>query len=137
MKRILTGVAVLAFTWLAPLAQADTSTNQPATVEQPWSTRAAKGQYQPAAPNQNALRKLGRGLSNVLFGIVEVPNQYTRAVNDNGGGAGLTYGLPRGILCWLGREVVGVYEVVTFPLPLPKGYKPIIKPEWPNEDYEP
>ena len=38
---------------------------------------------------------------------------------------------------WIGRELVGVYEIVTFPLPLPRGYKPIMKPEWPNEDYEP
>jgi putative exosortase-associated protein (TIGR04073 family) len=137
MKRILSGVAIFAFTLLAPLAQAGTSTNQPPATVQPWSTKSVKAQRQPAAPNQNALRKLGRGCANVLFGITEVPNQYTKAVSENGGGAGLTYGLPRGILCWLGRELVGVYEIVTFPLPLPSGYKPVIKPEFPNEDYEP
>jgi putative exosortase-associated protein (TIGR04073 family) len=86
---------------------------------------------------QNALRKLGRGISNVLFGVVEVPNQYTKAVSDQGGAAGISYGLPKGIARWVSREFVGVYEIVTFPVPLPKGYKPVMKPEWPNEDYEP
>ena len=86
---------------------------------------------------QNALRKLGRGLSNVLFGIVELPNQYTKAIDANGGAAGVTYGLPKGVFRWIGREFVGVYEIVTFPIPVPRGYKPVMEPEWPGEDYEP
>jgi len=85
----------------------------------------------------NALRKLGRGFSNVLFGIVEMPNQYTKAVSDHGGAAGITYGVPKGFARWIGRELTGVYEIVTFPIPFPRGYKPVMKPEFPNEDYEP
>lgn len=87
--------------------------------------------------HHHALRKLGRGTANVLFGIVEVPNQYTKAVAKHGGAAGFTYGLPKGIVRWIGRELVGVYEIITFPLPLPRGYRPLMQPEWPNEDYEP
>lgn len=86
---------------------------------------------------QNALRKLGRGTANVLFGVVEVPNQVTKANSEHGGGAGFGYGIPKGLFRWVGRELVGVYEIVTFPVPLPRGYKPIMHPEWPNEDYEP
>jgi hypothetical protein len=26
------------------------------------------------------------------------------------------------------REVVGVYDVITFPIPFPKGYKPVFNP---------
>jgi putative exosortase-associated protein (TIGR04073 family) len=78
-------------------------------------------------------RKLGRGLANVLFGAVEVPNQYTKSVAEHGGAAGVTHGVPKGVARWLGRTVVGVVEVVTFPVPS----KPAIKPEWPNEDFEP
>ena len=85
---------------------------------------------------QNALRKLGRGIANLLFGIVEVPNQITKATSEHGGG-GLPYGIGKGIVRWFGREVTGAYDVVTFPVPFPKGYKPIMKPEFPNEDYEP
>ena len=86
---------------------------------------------------QNALRKLGRGFANIVFGIVEVPNQITKATSEHGGSAGLTYGVGKGLFRWIGRELTGVYDVVTFPIPFPRGYKPIMKPEFPIEDYEP
>jgi putative exosortase-associated protein (TIGR04073 family) len=85
----------------------------------------------------NALRKLGRGCSNLLFGIVEVPNQVTKVTSDQGGAAGVTYGVGKGLCRWFAREVVGVYEIITFPIPMPRGYKPVMQPEYPNEDYEP
>ena len=43
----------------------------------------------------------------------------------------------KGFVRWIGREFVGAFEVVTFLVPVPSGYKPIMKPEFPNEDYEP
>ena len=85
---------------------------------------------------QNALRKLGRGCANVLFGVIEVPNQITKADAEQGGGA-IPYGIGKGFVRWIAREFVGVYEIVTFPIPFPGGYKPVMKPEFPNEDYEP
>ncbi|MEI6082902.1 MAG: exosortase system-associated protein, TIGR04073 family [Verrucomicrobiota bacterium] len=85
----------------------------------------------------NALRKLGRGFSNLLFGIAEVPNQVTKTTAEKGGAAGVTYGFGKGLVRWLCREVVGVYEIVTFPIPAPRYYKPVMRPEFPNEDYEP
>jgi len=90
-----------------------------------------------APGGNNALRKLCRGFANVLFGIVEVPNQVTRTTAAHGGGAGVTYGVGKGFARWIGREVTGVYDVVTFPIPFPRGYKPIMKPEFPADDYEP
>jgi len=86
---------------------------------------------------QNAVRKLGRGVANILFGVVEVPNQVTKATSEHGGAGGVTYGVGKGIVRWFARELAGVYDVVTFPVPLPHGYKPVMKPEFPNEDYEP
>ena len=85
----------------------------------------------------NALRKLGRGAANVLFGVVEVPNQVTKATSEHGGGAGATYGVGKGFVRWIGRELIGVFEIVTFPIPAPRGYQPVMKPEFPMEDYEP
>jgi putative exosortase-associated protein (TIGR04073 family) len=90
-----------------------------------------------APRGQNALRKFGRGIANVLFGIVEVPNQITKVTSEQGGGAGATYGVGKGFVRWMGREFTGVYDIVTFPIPYPKGYKPIMHPEFPVEDYEP
>ncbi len=95
----------------------------------------AEKEDQPAG--HNALRKLGRGFANLLFGIVELPNQITKATSEHGGAGGVTYGIGKGFARWIGREVTGVYEVVTFPVPFPKGYKPIMMPEFPNEDFEP
>ena len=84
----------------------------------------------------NAVRKLGRGFSNLLFGVVEVPNQINKTSSELGGAAGVTYGVGKGFVRWISRELVGVYEIVTFPVPLPKGYQPVMKPEFPNEDYD-
>ncbi len=99
---------------------------------------AAEANNNDQAPSgHNALRKLGRGCANLLFGIVEVPNQITKATAEEGGAAGVTYGIGKGLVRWVARELVGVYEIVTFPVPLPGGYRPVMEPEWPNEDYEP
>jgi putative exosortase-associated protein (TIGR04073 family) len=97
----------------------------------------AQDGYQDAPTGQNALRKLCRGVANVLFGIVEIPNQITKVTAAHGGGAGVTYGVGKGVVRWIEREGVGIYDVVTFPVPVPKGYKPVMKPEFPAEDYEP
>jgi putative exosortase-associated protein (TIGR04073 family) len=101
--------------------------------EQAYAQQQAQTYQQP----QNAGRKLGRGVANLLFGIVEVPNQITQTTNARGGAAGSTFGVGKGLMRWVGRELTGVYEIVTFPIPAPRGYKPIMMPEWPNEDYEP
>jgi putative exosortase-associated protein (TIGR04073 family) len=100
------------------------------------STLSFAGTDDPPTGN-NALRKLGRGLSNVIFGVTEVPNQISGTTAAKGGAAGATYGTGKGFLRWICREVVGVYEVVTFPLPMGNGYKPVMKPEFPTDDYEP
>lgn len=100
------------------------------------STAISPNNDQPPS-GQNALRKLGRGFSNLLFGIAEVPNQITKTTAEQGGAAGVTYGFGKGIVRWLCREVVGVYEIVTFAIPVPRYYKPVMRPEFPNEDYEP
>jgi putative exosortase-associated protein (TIGR04073 family) len=98
---------------------------------------SAMAQAEDAPRGQNAMRKLFRGFANVLFGIVEVPNQVTKTTAAHGGGAGVTYGVGKGFARWIGREVTGVYDVITFPVPFPHGYKPIMKPEFPADDYEP
>lgn len=85
--------------------------------------------------NHNAGRKLGRGFANVLFGIAEVPNQIHYTNRTDGGGAAASLGVGRGLLKFLAREVVGVWEIVTFPVPVPAGYKPVMQPEFPTDEY--
>ena len=80
-------------------------------------------------------RKLGRGFSNLLFGVVEVPKNMMDINEQYGSAAGITWGLFRGLGRFATREVVGGYEIVTFWAP----QGPIIEPEFlfqPWEDVE-
>ncbi len=73
--------------------------------------------------------KLVRGLSNVFLGFLEVPrNIHNVSESRNSLLQGWTVGLGEGLGYTLLRMGAGVYEVVTFPFPLPEGYRPIVKP---------
>jgi putative exosortase-associated protein (TIGR04073 family) len=86
------------------------------------------------------IRKLGRGISNVLCGALEIPIKIYDVNREEGGIAALTYGTLKGVSYFVAREVVGVVEIVTFPVPLPGatdhsrdegwGYGPLMEPEW-------
>jgi putative exosortase-associated protein (TIGR04073 family) len=78
----------------------------------------------------DAGRKLGRGFANTLFGIAEIPMQIQATTAKEGGGAGATYGVLKGIGHFFMREGVGIYEILTFPIPYPKYYEPILEPEF-------
>ena len=79
---------------------------------------------------QDAFTKLGRGVANTLTGWVELPkNIYNTSVEGNAF-SGMTLGLAKGAGMSIVRTGAGVYEVVTFPFPLPKNYKPILEPEY-------
>jgi putative exosortase-associated protein (TIGR04073 family) len=82
------------------------------------------------------MRKLGRGVTNALTGIVEVPKKmYLISKNDNLA-MGLTWGLVKGAGVGLLRTAAGLYETVTFPIPAPADYEPIIHPEFVFEEWE-
>ncbi len=79
---------------------------------------------------QDAFTKLGRGVANTLTGWVELPkNVYDTSVEDNAF-AGMTLGLAKGAGMTLVRMGSGIFELVTFPFPLPEEYKPILEPEY-------
>ena len=79
---------------------------------------------------QDAFTKLGRGVANVLTGWVEIPkNIYDTSVKDNAL-AGVTLGLAMGAGMTIVRTGAGIYEIGTFPFPLPENYKPILEPEY-------
>ena len=70
--------------------------------------------------------QLGRGLSNILFGWIEVGKNMIRVGKEEGGQAGFTKGLGLGLWRTGVREVVGVFETVTFPF----GWSAVIEPEY-------
>src|SRR5262245_38115000 len=66
-------------------------------------TSIARAETDQPPRNHNALRKLGRGFSNLLFGIVELPNTFTKTNSEHGGAAGVTYGVGKGLVRWVCR----------------------------------
>ncbi len=76
--------------------------------------------------------RLGRGVSNLLFGFWEIPQNMMDATRDQGPAAGFAYGLFRGLGHFVVREVTGVWEIITFP----KGGEAIIQPEYPWMPHE-
>ncbi len=74
--------------------------------------------------------KLVRGLANVLLGIIEIPRNIHNTTQEDSLLAGWTVGVGKGLGYTVLRMVVGVYEVLTFPFPLPKDYVPVYQPEY-------
>src|SRR6058998_3653918 len=80
----------------------------------------------PPANDYGPTRKLGRGLSNVVFGIAELPAQIARVNEREGNSAALTYGVVRGIGRTYLRFHAGLWEMFSFPFPVNQGtYRPI------------
>jgi putative exosortase-associated protein (TIGR04073 family) len=80
---------------------------------------------------QSAARKAGRGLAAMTTGFLEVPGNIYEMTNERGPGWGFSLGFVQGLGMIVVRELVGVYEFVTCPLPLPSGFEPVIHPEFP------
>ena len=79
---------------------------------------------------QDAFTKLGRGVANTLTGWVELPkNVYNTSVEENAF-TGMTLGLAKGAGMTLVRMGAGIFEVATFPFPVPEDYKPVLEPEY-------
>lgn len=81
--------------------------------------------------HNTAGRKLCRGVGNTLFGWMELP-LYIRTVSEEESAvAGICCGTVMGLGRAVGRTLIGVVEIATFPFPLPsKGYGPLIEPEF-------
>lgn len=79
----------------------------------------------PPSSEYTATRKLGRALSNILYGVTEIPENIVRRTNKHGSKAGWSYGVVEGGHRTLRRLGYGVYELVTFYAPTYKcSYKP-------------
>jgi len=81
------------------------------------------------AADAGPFEKLGRGIANSLTGWIEIFTTTYESSKENGM-TGIVSGIPEGIVKALVRSLAGVYEIVTFPLPVPADYKSIIEPEF-------
>ena len=81
----------------------------------------------PPSNDYGPTRKLGRGLSNVIFGIAELPVQIARVNEREGNSAALSYGVVRGLGRTYMRFHAGLWEMFSFPFPANQGtYYPIL-----------
>ena len=76
------------------------------------------------------LRKLQRGFLNVALSPIEISNELSKEVRNDTMPPSWVAGLGRGSFYAVGRALVGVYEMVTFPIAAPNCYAPILQPEF-------
>ena len=70
-------------------------------------------------------RKLGRAISNILYGFIEIPEQIVRKTDSYGRKAGWSYGAVDGTNRAFRRLGYGFYELFTFTCPTYRGtFKP-------------
>ncbi len=78
-------------------------------------------------------RKAVRGGQNLAFGLVtDVPRTVYYESRDHGAFYGFTVGLVKGVGLGVLRTAVGVYELLTFPIPA-NDYEPVVLPAYPFE----
>ncbi len=82
------------------------------------------------------LRKLGRGLTNTLTGVVEIPKKVILISKKDSPWLGLTWGWVKGLGVGMLRTASGLYETLTFPIPAPADYEPMVHPEFVFEEWE-
>jgi putative exosortase-associated protein (TIGR04073 family) len=75
----------------------------------------------PPGSTYTASRKLGRAISNILYGFEEIPEQIGRKTNQYGRKAGWSYGIVDGSRRFWKRMGYGFYELFTFAIPTYRG----------------
>ncbi len=86
----------------------------------------------PPVADYGPTRKLGRGLSNLVFGWTEIPVTIAKINNDEGNSAAAGYGVIRGTGRAFARVGVGFYEALLWPIPVYKGtYLPVLRSDIP------
>ena len=71
----------------------------------------------PPSNDYGPTRKLGRGLSNLVFGIAELPTTIAKINEREGNSAAAGYGVVRGLGRSYMRVHSGLFEFLTFPFP--------------------
>lgn len=93
-----------------------------------WSATLALAE-EPTVP-QRIATKLTRGAANFTTGWMEVPKQIYLVGQSEGWVTGALRGPIDGLGMFIARTIAGAYEVLTFPLPLPPHYQPMLFPEY-------
>lgn len=76
------------------------------------------------------VEKLGRGITNVATGWLEVPKEMGKEVWRGRDLAAYFVAPLKGLAKAIGRTLIGAYDITTFIIPLPRRYEPVIEPEF-------
>lgn len=90
-----------------------------------------------ATARDSSARKAGRGVANLSLGVLAIPGQMVATTRERGPFMGATWGLVKGAGSFVATELVGLFEIATFPFETPPGYKPILDPEFPWDYFAP
>ena len=91
---------------------------------------ASAAEVQPVPYGQGMLNKLGRGITNVVTCPLELIRMPVLAGRRGGLYAEVGQGILHGAWRTIMRGAVGVFEVGTFFLEIPKHFEPIVQPEF-------
>lgn len=98
------------------------------------SIAAATGPLYNVTRETKITRKLLRGTLNISFSFVEIPLEMNKEIKKTDYFTGFWVGLAKGTIMTWKRAATGAWEVLTFPLEIPKDYRPLIEPEFPLMD---
>jgi putative exosortase-associated protein (TIGR04073 family) len=83
--------------------------------------------HDPPSNDYGPTRKLGRGISNLVFGIAELPVSIATVNDREGNSAAAGYGVVRGVGRSGMRMATGIFEILTWPVPVVRGtYFPVL-----------
>ena len=86
----------------------------------------------PPSNDYGPTRKLGRGLSNLLFAPAEIFVTVTTVNTNEGNSTAAGYGVVRGVGRSAMRRLTGLVEILTFPIPTwHESYCPMLPPDVP------
>jgi putative exosortase-associated protein (TIGR04073 family) len=86
----------------------------------------------PPSNDYGPTRKLGRGLSNLVFGVAELPATIGKINQREGNSAAAGYGVVRGLGRSYMRMQSGLFEFLTFPFPTTRRtYYPLLQSDIP------
>ena len=86
--------------------------------------------YRQQSDTQKMLHKLGRGITNVFTSWVEIPRNVAIEWEKTDPASGFVLGTVKGFGWGFSRLATGVYDVFTFPYPVPRDYEPMMEPEF-------
>lgn len=95
--------------------------------------------HDPPSNAQGPTRKLGRGISNLLFGWSELPTTIHQVNSEEGNSAAFGYGVVRGVGRSTLRMQAGIFEILTWPFPIVRGtYLPVLESNthWIHSGYQ-